>query len=431
MLNLLSSFLSILQSIGSVLIALLVFMFMITVHEFGHFLAGRILKFQINEFAVGMGPKLLSKKGKDGTTYSLRALPFGGFCAFEGENEEGEESNPRAFNNQKPWKRIIVLISGALFNFISAILICAIVFSCYGETAIKVNDVYDYAPTINQQLEGKVLYKINGKKLYVVDGISQYLDETMTIEVIDENGNIQTIDGVKLGTYVTPTVKLVGKELVSDDGQHAITKGDTLYSVTLADGTTKYFSNAGDYDNTIKGISCSFVLTAIDASGTHHNYTFESTQQLEQYFSVEEYQYNGVGMSISYVKYKFAFGEAISRVVPYCGETALVILRTLGNLLTGTIGIESVGGPISTIGMTSQVVSTGLPNILYLIVLISVNLAVFNLLPVPALDGCQIIFCIIEWIAGKPIDRKVQGIINGIGLIVLLGFAVLVDLLKL
>ena len=431
MLNLLSSFLSILQSIGSVLIALLVFMFMITVHEFGHFLAGRILKFQINEFAVGMGPKLLSKKGKDGTTYSLRALPFGGFCAFEGENEEGEESNPRAFNNQKPWKRIIVLISGALFNFISAILICAIVFSCYGETAIKVNDVYDYAPTINRQLEGKVLYKINGKKLYVVDGISQYLDETMTIEVIDENGNIQTIDGVKLGTYVTPTVKLVGKELVSDNGQHAITKGDTLYSVTLADGTTKYFSNAGDYDNTIKGISGSFVLTAIDASGTHHNYTFENTQQLEQYFSVEEYQYTGVGMSISYVKYKFAFGEAISRVVPYCGETALVILRTLGNLLTGTIGIESVGGPISTIGMTSQVVSTGLPNILYLIVLISVNLAVFNLLPVPALDGCQIIFCIIEWIAGKPIDRKVQGIINGIGLIVLLGFAVLVDLLKL
>ena len=139
MINLLSSFLSILQSIGSVLIALLVFMFMITVHEFGHFLAGRILKFQINEFAVGMGPKLLSKKGKDGTTYSLRALPFGGFCAFEGENKEGEESNPRAFNNQKPWKRIIVLISGALFNFISAILICAIVFSCYGETAIKVN----------------------------------------------------------------------------------------------------------------------------------------------------------------------------------------------------------------------------------------------------------------------------------------------------
>ena len=118
-------------------------------------------------------------------------------------------------------------------------------------------------------------------------------------------------------------------------------------------------------------------------------------------------------------------------MLPYCGETAMTILRTLGNLITGVIGIESVGGPISTIGVTSQVVATGFSNVLYLIVLISINLAVFNLLPVPALDGCQIVFCIIEWIAGKPIDRKIQGWINGIGLIVLLGFAVLVDLLKL
>lgn len=431
MINLLSDFLSVLQSIGSILVALLVFMFMITVHEFGHFVAGRILKFQINEFAVGMGPKLLSKKGKDGTTYSLRALPFGGFCAFEGENEEGEESNPRAFNNQKPWKRIIVLLSGALFNFISAIIICSIVFLCYGETAVKVNDVYDYAPQINQQLEGKMLYKINGKKLYVVDGISQYLDETMVIEVIDDKGNIQTIDGVILGNYVTPTVKLVGKELVSDDGQHTITAGDTLYSVTLADGSTKYFSSSGDFDNIVKDISSPFVLTVIDAYGVHYDFTVKSYQQLKEHFTVEEYQYTGVGMSISYIKHKYAFGEAIARVVPYCGQTALVILRSLGNMLTGTIGLDQIGGPISTIGMTSQVVSTGLPNVLFLIVLISVNLAVFNLLPVPALDGCQIIFCIIEWIAGKPIDRKIQSWINGIGLIVLLAFAVLVDILKL
>lgn len=412
------------------MIALLVFMFMITVHEFGHFLAGRLLKFQINEFSVGMGPKLLSKKAKDGTTYSLRALPFGGFCAFEGENEDGEE-NPKAFNSQKPWKRIIVLLSGALFNFLSAIIICAIVFTCYGETVVKVNDVYEYAPTINQQLEGKVLYKIDGKKLFVIDGISQYLDDEMTIEVIDENGNIQTIEGVLRGTYVTPTVKFVGADVLSDDGAHTIVKGDTLYSVTLADGSVRYFSNEGDYESIIADITSSYVLTVIDVQGVHHKYTIPDNAYLSQRISIEESKYTGVGMSIGYVKYKFSFGQAMSRVLPYCGETAMSILRTLGNLVTGVIGVESVGGPISTIGVTSQVVASGFSNVLYLVVLISINLAVFNLLPVPALDGCQIVFCIIEWIAGKPIDRKIQGWINGIGLIVLLGFAVLVDLLKL
>lgn len=430
MINLFGSFLSALQSVGNIVLALLVFMFMITVHEFGHFLAGRLLKFQINEFAVGMGPKLFSKKAKDGTTYSLRVLPFGGFCAFEGENEDGEE-NPRAFNNQKPWKRIIVLLSGALFNFISAIVICAILFVGYGETVVKVNDVYEYAPTINQQLEGKVLYKINGKKLFVIDGISQYLDDEMTIEVIDENGNVQTIEGVLRGTYVTPTVNVVGADIVSDDGAHKIAKGDTLYSVTLADGSVKYFSKAGDYQSIIADITGPYVLTVINTQGVHYKYTIPDNLYLSQRITVVESQYTGVGMSIGYVKYKFSFGEAMSRVLPYCGETAMTILRTLGNLITGVIGIESVGGPISTIGITSQVVATGFSNVLYLIVLISINLAVFNLLPVPALDGCQIVFCIIEWIAGKPIDRKIQGWINGIGLIVLLGFAVLVDLLKL
>ncbi len=430
MITFISSFLLALQSVGNILVALLVFMFMITVHEFGHFIAGRALNFQINEFAVGMGPKLISKKSKKGTEYSLRAFPLGGYCAFEGENEEGEESNPHSFNNQKPWKRIIVLLSGALFNFVSAVIICAIVFLCYGETAVKVNYVYDYAPTLNQQLEGKILYKINDKKLYVIDGLSQYLDQTMTIQVIDENGNIQTIDGVTVNDYVTPVVKLVGNNLVSDDG-HTITKGDTIYSVTLNDGSVRYFSKAGDFQAIIDEVAAPYDLTVVDSYGVHHTYTIDAETKLSNYFSVEENNYTGVGMSISYVRYKYTFGEALSRVIPYCFETALVILRTLGNLITGVIGMEAVGGPISTIGMTSQVVSTGFANVLYLIVLISVNLAVFNLLPVPALDGCQIIFCIIEWIAGKPIDRKVQSIINGVGLIVLLGFAILVDLLKL
>ena len=109
----------------------------------------------------------------------------------------------------------------------------------------------------------------------------------------------------------------------------------------------------------------------------------------------------------------------------------MLVLRTLGGLITGAVGVDQVGGPITTISMTTQVISTGFANVLRLIVLISVNLAVFNLLPVPALDGCRMVFVLIEWIARKPVNRKVEAYINGIGLIVLIVLMVLIDLLKL
>ena len=107
------SFVSTLKTVGFVLGALLILMVMITVHEFGHYIVGKIFKFKINEFAIGMGPAIFKKKMKSGEDFSVRALPIGGFCAFEGEKEEGE--NPNSFNKQKPWKRIVVLFSGAFF----------------------------------------------------------------------------------------------------------------------------------------------------------------------------------------------------------------------------------------------------------------------------------------------------------------------------
>ena len=107
-----------------------------------------------------------------------------------------------------------------------------------------------------------------------------------------------------------------------------------------------------------------------------------------------------------------------------------MILETLGGLFTGAVGVNEMSGPIGTIGLTSQIVSTGIGNILLLVAIISVNLAVFNLLPVPALDGCQVIFVIIEWIRKKPIDRNLQGYINFAGLVFILLFAVMIDLLK-
>src|SRR5699024_3826745 len=129
MINIISNFSSAISQFLYILLAIALLLVMVLIHEFGHYTAGKLLGFKINEFAVGMGPKILSKKKKNGEVFSLRAFPLGGFCAFEGGNEDSSEPVPGAFNNQAPWKRISVLVSGALFNFLTAVVCIVIAFS--------------------------------------------------------------------------------------------------------------------------------------------------------------------------------------------------------------------------------------------------------------------------------------------------------------
>lgn len=436
MLNLLCDFASGVATFGRILLAFVILMFMVLIHETGHYTAGKLLGFKINEFAVGMGPKILSRTKKNGEVVSLRALPLGGFCAFEGENEDGSD-NPAAFNNQKPWKRLIVLFSGAFFNFISAILIGIIAFGCFGDNVAVVRNVYDYTPQANQQLmQGDILYKIDGKRVFILDEIGRYMnsDKEMTFEVlrptVDENGNVDyksvTLKGLTKNEYTSAVLSKVDGEYKTDDGKATLSAGNTIYKIN---GVS--LSEQGAFFAIYSQLEGNCELTVICSDGEMRQITVDSKLFESNKLVVREQTYNGIGMSVQYSAHKFGFGEALARTFPYCGEVALLVLRTLGGLITGAVGIDQVGGPITTIGMTSQVVATGFPNILRLIVLISVNLAVFNLLPVPALDGCQMVFVLIEWIARKPINRKVQSYINGIGLIVLIVLMVLIDILKL
>jgi len=128
---------------------------------------------------------------------------------------------------------------------------------------------------------------------------------------------------------------------------------------------------------------------------------------------------------------KSGFFPTIGHSFAYSWKIAGTVLRSLGELLTGKLGLEAMGGPITTIQVTSQAATSSLLSCLNIASFIGVNLAVFNLLPVPALDGCKVIFCLIEWIRKKPVNRKVEAMIHFIGIIFLFGFAILVDLLQL
>ena len=103
--------------------ALLILMLMVTIHEFGHYIAGKLFKFKINEFSIGFGKAIYSKQLKNGEVFSIRLVPLGGYCAFEGEDEdETKAASEKCFNNEAWWKRLIVLFNGAFFNIVSAVI---------------------------------------------------------------------------------------------------------------------------------------------------------------------------------------------------------------------------------------------------------------------------------------------------------------------
>ena len=363
------------SQIFSVIGAFLVLMVMVVIHEFGHYIAGKLLNFKIEEFAIGMGPKLVSfTSKKSGEVFSLRLLPLGGFCAFQGEQEdEAEETqdvnqlffgrrdvkkvdDSRAFHKQHPFKRILVLLAGVTFNFVFALILATIVFSCIGDYLPQIKEINLDSPNVAVLQQDDVIYAIDGETLYLASEVSVKISQV---------GDVFDMTVIRNGQYVELS------------------------------GLSKYH------------------FTSTDAEGN----------------VIEIY---GLGITMGYTEDRvvFPFVEAVSRAFGYCFYVALYILRIIGNLLTGALGLDAVGGPITTIVTTSQIVATGIENVLLMMVLISVNLAIFNLLPVPALDGCQVIFVLIEWITGKPIDRKIQGWLNLIGIIMLFGFAILVDVLK-
>ncbi len=365
----LTSFASVMGTIGYVLLAILILLVMITVHEFGHFIAGKIFGFGIDEFAIGFGPKLFKKKCKGGHTFTLRLLPIGGFCAFSGEDEDSDD--PKAFNNRKPWQRIIVLISGALMNYILAVILIMAMFGIYGQTTFmtyKTVESPEYS--IEQSFQDRdVILKLNGKTVYLVTDM------------------IDALSGEEKGELISATV---------------IRNGERK-NVEIALRDDANFKNLEDYEVLYKTLG---IYYEIGEDGALVNGGLYSTSV------------------------RVGFFETIGRSFHYSFKVAGTIFTTLGQLITGAIGLNSLGGTVTTISVAADAIRIGgFRYFLNIASFIGVNLAVFNLLPIPALDGSRAVFTTVEWIRKKPLNRRIEAIIHGVGLVFLLVFAVMVDLM--
>ena len=455
MLTNLLSFAGVMKTIGGFGLAIVILLAMVTIHEFGHYIAGKWLNFKINEFSVGFGPAIFKKRSKkSGVTFSLRIIPLGGYCAFDGEDGDDEDENKtdkkggeisesedepfeeltakngentqndggmsalnesagatkceqaqggtessvseateedkakdekdeypepqgERFNDQKPWKRIIVLVAGATMNYLLALFLILLMFITVGRPVYKVAEDKSYAVAAGQTFEGGLqdgdtVLKIEGKTLYMV---TDWLD---------------ALDGKKKGETVDVLVLRDGKK-------------QEVQVVLYQDATVKNMS-----DTSSIFFSLGLVVREQDADGK---------TEILRYCELQS------------ASVRDGFFQTIGHSFMYSVKLGGSVLRSLGELLTGKIGINAMGGPVTTISVTAEAASNGYASFLNIAALIGVNLAVFNLLPVPALDGCKVIFCIIEWIRKKPINRKVEMIINLAGLIFLFGFAILVDVL--
>ena len=340
-----------------IVFAIIIFSFLIFIHEFGHFLAAKMSGVQVNEFAMFMGPALLKwKRGE--TLYSIRCIPLGGYCAMEGEDTDTD--NPRSFQKAAWWKRLCILLAGAAMNFLAGFLIFALVLSP-----------------------------------------SQGLAEPVIAEA--ENGNT----------------------VVYEEGLHI---GDRILKI---DGKRVYVSSDAS------------MLFNLNPGDTHDLVVERNGQRVVlDDFAMQMHEFaNSDGTSSMRYGIRFGYSERTFRnLISYTWKNCLSVVQSvwlsLGMLISGQAGLKDVAGPVGIVQMmntTAQASPTMLDaffNLLYFGAFIAVNLAVMNLLPIPALDGGRVLALLltvaIEKILGRKIDTKYESYIHAVGMVVLLAFMALV-----
>ena len=426
-----------------ILIAILIFSILILFHELGHFLLAKACGVGVTEFALGMGPILVSW-GKGETKYAIKALPFGGSCSMVGEDEEN--SAPNAFGNKKAWQRFLVIAAGPCFNFILA-FICSLFFIGFG--GVNKPIVYSVskgsgAAEAGIQV-GDTVKSINGKKITLGREIQLYLfDHPLegSAEIVLE----------RKGETLTKTVNThqegwrMGITYMADE------TGCTISSVTADSAAESAGLKAGDVLLKINGTeiatgkALSEYFDAHPMDGSLLTLTMRRDgQEMEFKFLPSRYSLEDLGFSAEFY-YDDADGTGFFKLLGYSAKEVVYWIRytlmSLRMLISGRVGMKDLSGPVGIVDTIGQAVEEGTKsggfreaalNVLMLMILLNANLGLMNLLPIPALDGGRLLFILIELVTGKRVPAKFEGLVHLIGfilLMVLMVFVLFNDLLR-
>lgn len=322
----------------SIILAFIIFFIVVLFHEGGHFFAAKSVGIRVNEFSIGMGPAIW-KKTKGETLYSLRALPLGGYCAMEGEDEES--ASPDSFDAAKPWQRFLTILAGPVMNLLIALLCFILYLGMVGEAVPVIGTFTDHSAF---QTAGA---SVGDRVISVNDTAVSNLEELSA--VLQQSGG------------KTVSVALEGKD------------------------------------------------------GTHK--TVETTPMQEEGIYILGFQPHRERSLLHAVPAGFTM----------LWKTFISLFVVLGKLFTGGLSLGAVSGPIGVVKTIGEAAKQGVAPLIFFAGYISVNLAFFNLLPIPALDGSKLLFIIIEKLRGKPMNKTWETRITMAGFALLMGLILLVS----
>ena len=411
-------------------LAVLFFGLIIFVHEFGHFIFAKLFGVKVNEFAMGMGPTILKKQGKE-TKYALRLFPIGGFVSMEGEEEESEDS--RAFCNQKAWKRMIIIAAGATFNLIMGLITCIILVAAPWEkpaegelSLVATNEIlqfYEGAVSNGQNglKAGDKILEIDGKRVYSDYDISFLMQRNTSGKydfTVERNGE-------KLQLEEVPFAKRTSGNFSYDEACVISSVSGKMKDQGLADG---------DKIIKVNGNSIKNGEELIAEIGKDSDYTFDfDIKRGEETLSLKDVRMMTVTVFDFIILGKEkTVGTVLTTAFGYAVSLGRMVYLSLFDLLRGQYGINDLAGPVGTVSVIADVAQTSVSTadwgqMFMLMAMIAINIGLFNLLPVPALDGGHLFFMFFELIFRKKIPQKYESYIHAAGLIILFGFMAIIS----
>lgn len=387
--------------------------FLITIHEAGHLIVAKLCKVKVNEFAIGFGPTIWKKQGKE-TKYAIRLIPLGGFCSMEGEEERSE--NQGSFSKASIPRRMAIVVAGATVNIIFGLLVYFILMTS-SSTYItnEINSVIDgYAAQEIELQQGDKIIKLNGKNIknkYDLDKVTKKSNGEVLELIIQRNEENLTynikpteVKSKSTGMYLDENAKILSVEKGSSAEKQGIKSNDKIIKVN----NQEINNDVNKAIEIIKEKGQNTILLTIERSNEQINIEL-TPDTISSYY---------LGVNLKQAKDTF-----INHLV-YGGietkEFAISILDNIKMIFTGGVSVDQMMGPV---GISEAVAKTsGIKEFVYMLALISLSLGVTNLLPIPALDGGKLLILLIEAIRRKPMKEKTE--IN----IQLIGFSILIAL---